>query len=51
MTPEVGERYKNYDTFRKTHWKNLLIRTGHAAFLDDERTNSVQNINLNLGSA
>ncbi len=25
-----GERYKNYDTFRKTHWKNLLIRTGHS---------------------
>jgi integrase len=100
-----GGRYKTYDTFRKYHWKNLLLRTGyayrkfyqtrhtfasimlskgedimwvskimlghsevattykfyakyikskdkkHAAFLDDERTNSVQNINLNLGSA
>ena len=100
-----GERYKNYDTFRKTYWKNLLIRTGysyrkfyqtrhtfasimlsegediiwvsiimlghsevattykfyakyikskdkkHAAFLDDERTNNVQDINLKSGSA
>jgi integrase len=100
-----GGRYKTYNTFRKYHWKNLLLRTGyayrkfyqtrhtfasimlskgedimwvskimlghsevattykfyakyikskdkkHAAFLDDERTNSVQNINLNLGSA
>jgi integrase len=25
-----GKRYKNYDTFRKTHWKNLLIRTGYS---------------------
>jgi len=95
-----GGRYRTYDTFRKHHWKNLLLRTGyayrkfyqtrhtfasimlsqgediiwvskimlghsevattykfyaqyiqstnkkHAAFLDKERTNSVQNIIL-----
>lgn len=100
-----GDRYKKYDTFRKHHWKNLLIRTGYdwrvlyqtrhtfasvmlqkgeelawvskvmlghselsttlkhyakfipdenkkrATFLDDERTNSVQNINLKSESA
>jgi len=100
-----GGRYKTYDTFRKYHWKNLLLRTGyayrkfyqtrhtfasimlskgediiwvskimlghsevattykfyakyiqssdkkHAGFLDDERTNSVQNINLKSESA
>jgi len=100
-----GGRYKTYDTFRKYHWKNLLLRTGyayrkfyqtrhtfasimlsmgediiwvskvmlghsevattykfyakyikskdkkHAAFLDDERTNSVQAPTLKLGSA
>ena len=100
-----GSRYSKYDTFRKYHWKNLLIRAGYdhrvlyqtrhtfasimlqkgeelawiskvmlghselattlkfyakyipddtkkrATFLDDERTNSVQNINLKSGSA
>ncbi len=100
-----GGRYKTYDTFRKHHWKNLLLRTGyayrkfyqtrhtfasimlsqgediiwvskimlghsevattykfyakyiqstdkkHAAFLDNERTNSVQNVNLKSESA
>jgi len=25
-----GGRYKTYDTFRKYHWKNLLLRTGYA---------------------
>ncbi len=100
-----GTRYSKYDTFRKYHWKNLLLRTGYdhrvlyqtrhtfasimlqkgeelawvskvmlghselattlkfyakfipddnkkrAVFLDKERTNSVQNINLKSGSA
>lgn len=100
-----GGRYAKYDTFRKYHWKNLLIRAGYdhrvlyqtrhtfasimlkegeelswvskvmlghseitttlkyyakyipdvskkrATFLDDERTNNVQNLNLKSGSA
>jgi len=100
-----GNRYSNYVTFRKYHWKNLLLRAGydyrifyqtrhtfasimlqkgeelawvskvmlghseiattlkfyakyipdntkrHAKFLDNERTNSVQNINLSSESA
>jgi len=100
-----GGRYTTYDTFRKHHWKNLLLRLGydyrkfyqtrhtfasimlsngediiwvskvmlghsevattykfyakyiqpknkkHATFLDDERTNNVQNINLKSESA
>ena len=100
-----GGRYKSYDTFRKYHWKNLLLRTGyayrkfyqtrhtfasimlskgediiwvskimlghsevattykfyakyirskdkkHANFLESERTNSVQKINLKSESA
>jgi len=25
-----GGRYKTYDTFRKYHWKNLLIRMGYS---------------------
>ncbi|MBT5934992.1 MAG: hypothetical protein HOG88_06575 [Sulfurimonas sp.] len=99
-----GSKYSKYDTFRKYHWKNLLIRTGYdhrvlyqtrhtfasimlqkgeelawvskvmlghselattlkfyakfipdenkkrAVFLDDERTDSVQNVNLKLES-
>lgn len=99
-----GGRYKTYDTFRKYHWKNLLIRMGHsyrkfyqtrhtfasimlsegediiwvssimlghsevattykfyakyikpknkkhADFLNHERTNNVQNVNLKSGS-
>lgn len=100
-----GGRYKTYDTFRKHHWKNLLLREGydyrkfyqtrhtfasimlskgediiwvskimlghsevattykyyaqyiqlsdkkHASFLDDERTNNVQKVNLKSESA
>jgi integrase len=99
-----GTRYSKYDTFRKYHWKNLLIRVGYdhrvlyqtrhtfasvmlqkgeelawvskvmlghselattlrfyakyipddskkrAIFLDDERTNNVQDVNLKLES-